>query len=173
MELAAAGLERRCGSDLGFVDPTTIVCSLYDRQNKKIYIYDEFYKRGCQLDEVYEAMKTMELSRQKLYMDCAEPRSIQFFQNKGINAVPCIKGADSVKARITFLQNHEIIILPSCVNCIMEFENFAYKKDKQNGEYKEEYEHEFSHAIDGLGYAYSDIYTNTRLRTLDKSILGL
>ena len=34
-------------------------------------------------------------------------------------------------------------------------------------------DHTYSHTIDGLGYSYSDIYTKQRLRTLDKSILGL
>lgn len=34
--------------------------------------------------------------------------------------------------------------------------------------------HEFSHAIDGLGYAYSDIYTaNRQIKTFDKALLGL
>ena len=51
---------------------------------------------------------------------------------------------------------------------IKEFENFAYKKDKQTGEYKDDFTHEFSHAIDGLGYAYSDIYTaNRQIKTFD------
>jgi phage terminase large subunit len=86
--------------------------------------------------------------------------------------VPCIKGRDSVKARISFLQNHEIIILPKCKNVITEFENFQYKKDKQ-GKLTEDMLHEFSHAIDGLGYAYSDIYTSNKLKTLDKAVLGL
>jgi phage terminase large subunit len=36
-------------------------------------------------------------------MDSAEPRSIDFFKRKGINAVPCIKGAGSVNSRIAFL----------------------------------------------------------------------
>ena len=46
-ELAASGLEHRCGADFGFVDPSTIVASLYDKKNGKIYVYNEFYKRGC------------------------------------------------------------------------------------------------------------------------------
>lgn len=101
--LAASGLEHRVGSDLGFIDPTTIICSLYDRANKRIYVYDEFYKSGCQLDEVLTQMQSMNLKRTKIWMDAAEPRTIQFFKNQGMNAVPCIKGKDSVRARITFL----------------------------------------------------------------------
>jgi hypothetical protein len=53
-------------------------------------------------------------------------------------------------------------------------ENFSYKKDKTTGEYTEDMTHEFSHAIDGLGYAYSDIYTaKKKLGTFDKALLGL
>lgn len=171
-ELAASGLEHRCGCDFGFIDPSTIVASLYDKKNGKIYVYNEFYKRGCQLDTLYEALTEMQLTKTKIYMDSAEPRSIDFFKRKGINAQPCIKGAGSVNSRIAFLQNHQIIIHPSCKNVIMEFENFAYERSK-DGTLKESYTHEFSHAIDGLGYAYSDIYTKSGLRTMNKAVLGL
>lgn len=165
--------ERRNGSDLGFIDPTTIVSTFYDRDNKTIYVYDEFYKSGCQLDEVFEAFQKMELTKSRVYMDAAEPRSIQFFRNKGLNVLPSIKGADSVKAGISFLQNHYIIIHPRCKHLIEEMENFSYVKDKKTNEYTENTTHEYSHAIDGLRYAYSDIYTGSRLKTLDKKMLGL
>lgn len=172
--LLSMGLEFRVGADLGFRDPTAVVCSLYDKENRRIYVFDEFYKSGCQLDVVAAAIRQLEIGKTKLYMDNAEPRTIEYFRREGFNAVPCVKGKDSVKARISFLQNNEIIILPTCKNVIKEFENFAYKKDKQTGEYKDDFTHEFSHAIDGLGYAYSDIYTaNRQIKTFDKALLGL
>ena len=173
VSLSAFGLEHRCGCDFGFIDPSTVVASLYDKKNGKIYVYNEFYKRGCQLDTLYEAIVEMRLTKTKIFMDSAEPRSIDFFKRKGINAVPCIKGANSVNARIAFLQNHQIIIHPDCKNVIMEFENFAYERSK-DGELKESFTHEYSHAIDGLGYAYSDIYTRGGLKTISsKTVLGL
>ena len=169
------GLELRIGADFGFIDPTTVICSLYDEANKKIYVYDEYYQRGRQLDEVAAAMRDMGISyKNKVYMDSAEPRSIEYMKSQGFNALPCIKGKDSVKARISFLQNNEIIVHPKCKNLIKELENFSYKKDKTTGEYTEDMTHEFSHAIDGLGYAYSDIYTaKKKLGTFDKALLGL
>ena len=173
LELSASGLEHRVGSDFGFVDPSTIVASLWDKDNKIIYVYDEFYKKGCQLDDMYKAMIDMGLRKSKIYMDSAEPRSIDYFRRQGINAVPCIKGRDSVEARIAFLQNHLIIISPKCKNVINEFENFCFLKDKKTCSYSDKMDHTYSHTIDGLGYSYSDIYTKQRLRTLDKSILGL
>ena len=173
LSLSSSGLEHRCGCDLGYIDATTIVPSLYDKKNGKIYIYDEFYKSGCQLDRIYDEIINMKLNKTKIYMDSAEPRSIDYFKRKGINAVPCLKGAGSVKARITFLQNHEIIIHPKCQHLIEEFSNFAYEKDKQGNYVDDSYTHQYSHGIDGLGYAYSDIYTKGNIKLIDKSVLGL
>ena len=159
MELAAAGLEHRAGIDLGWIDKTAIIDSLYDRENRIIYVFNEFYKSGCQLSEIADAIGEMNLKKTKIYVDSSEPRSIQFLKNEGINAVGCTKGKDSVKAGLMFLQDNLIIVHPSCRNFIMELENFSYIKSKQTGEWTEDTTHEYSHAIDACRYAYSDIYT--------------
>ena len=173
LELAASGLERRAGMDLGFVDKTAIIDSFYDRQNHIIYITNEFYKSGCQLSEIAAALKQMELTKTKLFVDSAEPRSIQFFRNEGINAVACAKGKDSVKAGLMFLQDNLLIVSPSCKNFINELENFSYIKSKQTGEWTDDTTHEWSHAIDACRYGYSDIYTNKKLKSFSKTNLGL
>ena len=173
MELAARGLEHRAGMDLGWIDKSAIIDTLYDRENKTIYVFNEFYKSGCQLSELASAIGNMNLTKTKIYVDAAEPRSIQFFKKEGINAYPCNKGKDSVKAGLMFLQDHLIIVHPSCQNFITELENFSYIKSKVTGEYTEDTTHEWSHAIDACRYAYSDIYTNKQMKTLSKSALGL
>lgn len=173
MELAKLGYEHRVGMDLGWIDKTAIIDTLYDRSSRTIYIFNEFYKSGCQPSQLVEAIRDMNLTKTKIYVDAAEPRTIQFFKNEGIRAEPCAKGKDSVKAGLMFLQDCKIIVHPSCKNFIMELENFSYIKSKVTGEYTEDTTHEFSHAIDACRYAYSDIYTNKKMKTLDKSILGL
>ena len=173
MELAAAGLEHRAGIDLGWIDKTAIIDSLYDRENRIIYVFNEFYKSGCQLSEIADAIGEMNLKKTKIYVDSSEPRSIQFLKNEGINAVGCTKGKDSVKAGLMFLQDNLIIVHPSCRNFITELENFSYIKSKQTGEYTEDTTHEWSHAIDACRYAYSDIYTQTKLKSLNKAVLNL
>lgn len=173
LELAQQGLEHRAGIDLGWIDKTAIIDTLYDKANKRIYIFNEFYKSGCQLSEIAAAIKEMNLTKAKIYVDSAEPRSIQYFRNEGINAVGAEKGKDSVKAGIMFLQDNEIIVLSSCKNIINELENFSYIQSKLTGEWTEDTTHEFSHAIDACRYGYSDIYTNKKVKTLDKAILGL
>lgn len=173
MELAAAGLEHRAGMDIGWIDKSAIIDTLYNRENKTIYVFNEFYKSGCQLDELAQAIRDMNLSKTKIFVDSAEPRSIQYFKNEGLRAEGCAKGKDSVKAGLMFLQNHLIVVHPSCKNFIMELENFSYIKSKQTGEWTENTTHEFSHAIDACRYAYSDIYTNKKMRTMSKAALGL
>ena len=173
MELAQKGFEHRAGIDLGWIDKSAIIDTLYDRDNKTIYVFNEFYKSGCQLSELASAIGNMNLTKTKIYVDAAEPRSIQFFKKEGINAYPCNKGKDSVKAGLMFLQDSLIIVHPSCQNFITELENFSYIKSKVTGEYTEDTTHEWSHAIDACRYAYSDIYTNKQMKTLSKATLGL
>ena len=173
MDLASSGLEHRAGCDLGWIDKTAIIDTLYDRENRIIYVFNEFYKSGCQLTEIAAAIENMNLKKTKLYVDAAEPRSIQFFKQEGINAVACAKGKDSVKAGLMFLQDHLIIVHPKCNSFKTELENFSYIKSKQTGEWTEDTTHEWSHAIDACRYAYSDIYTNTKLKTFSKAALSL
>lgn len=173
MSLSASGLEHRCGMDLGWIDKSAIIDSLYDRENHIIYVFNEFYKSGCQLSELADAIKNMNLQKSKICVDAAEPRTIQYFKTQGINATPCAKGKDSVKAGLMFLQDNLIIVHPKCKNFIMELENFSYIKSKITGEWTEDTTHEWSHAIDACRYGYSDIYTQTKLKTFNKSALGL
>lgn len=171
-DVSALHLENRVGIDFGFRDPSAIVASFYDPENKRIYIYDCWYKTNQQLDQIYQAIVDMGQTKATLYCDSAEPRSIDFLRKKGINAKPCLKGPDSVEARIAFLQNQEIIVHPDCKDIIRELENYVYLKDK-DGNYTSKTEHSFSHSLDALGYAYSNIYAGAKMRTLNKSVLGL
>ena len=148
MELSARGLEHRAGMDLGWIDKSAIIDTLYDKENHIIYVFNAFYKSGCQLSELASALKEMNLIKSKVYVDAAEPRSIQFFKGEGINAEGCAKGKDPVKAGLMFLQDNLIIVHPKCKNFINELENFSYIKSKQTGEWTENTTHEWSHAID-------------------------
>ena len=173
VELAKQGLEQRNGVDFGWIDPSTCARAFYDAANKKIYVFAEIYESGLQLDQFAKRLSSIGLNRtNKIYCDAAEPRSIDYLKSQGFYAVPCIKGRDSVKSRVLFLQNNEIIVSPKCKNMIRELSNFSYIE--KNGKITEDMTHEYSHlCCDGLGYAFCDIYTNNKLQVFDKSILGL
>lgn len=172
-ELIKQGLEVRVGIDWGFVDPTTVVVSLFDKPKKEIYIIGEFYKRGATLEEIKDGIIQLGISKQKMYCDGAEPDKVDYLRRNGFNAVSAKKGAGSVKAGISFLQDMKIICHKSCVNVAAELENYVYLKDKKTGQYVEDsYDHDFSHTMDALRYSYSDLYSAARL-TSAKLMLGI
>lgn len=171
--LIKQGLEVRVGIDWGFVDPTTVVVSLFDKPKKEIYIIGEFYKRGATLEEIKDGIIQLGISKQKMYCDGAEPDKVDYLRRNGFNAVSAKKGAGSVKAGISFLQDMKIICHESCVNVAAELENYVYLKDKKTGQYIEDsYDHDFSHTMDALRYSYSDLYSAARL-TSAKLMLGI
>lgn len=172
-ELIKQGLEVRVGIDWGFVDPTTVVVSLFDKSKKEIYIIGEFYKRGATLEEIKDGIIQLGISKQKMYCDGAEPDKVDYLRRNGFNAVSAKKGAGSVKAGISFLQDMKIVCHESCVNVAAELENYVYLKDKKTGQYIEDsYDHDFSHTMDALRYSYSDLYSAARL-TSAKLMLGI
>ena len=161
------------GIDWGFVDPTTVVVSLFDKAKKEIYVIGEFYKRGATLEEIKEGIVMLGISKQKMYCDGAEPDKVDYLRRNGFNAVSAKKGAGSVKAGISFLQDMRIICHESCVNVAAELGNYVYLKDKKTGQYVEDsYDHDFSHTMDALRYSYSDLYSAARL-TSAKLMLGI
>lgn len=165
--------ELRAGEDFGFNDPTALIVCRYDKAHNRIYVIDEWIKDRQQLDEIAKQTKERVSRHTILYCDAAEPRTIEYLRKQDINAKPCIKGPDSVRAGISFLQNCEIVINPACTGFIEEIENFSYIKDKKTGEWTDDTTHEFSHAIDALRYSVCDLYKNSKLRSFNKSILGL
>lgn len=102
----------------------------------------------------------MHIKKHKIYVDSADPRAISYFSGKGIRAEGAKKGRDSVSTGISFLQNHKIICHSNCKNVAAELENYVYLKDRATGQLCEsKTNHDYSHSLDALRYAYSDLYT--------------
>ncbi len=169
----AKKFENRNGGDIGHTDPTALYKTFYDKENKTIYVSREFYERGCTEKEILEGTEKIELGRGLIRIDSANPSVVTMLKNNGKKAKSAEKPKDSVEAGLLFLKSQKIIVHPRCVNLIDNLENFSYIKDAKTGEYTDKTTHEYSHGIDGVRYAYADIYTKRTAKTLDKSILGL
>lgn len=172
MELAAKRYEHRVGFDIGFIDPSAIVATLYDKENKTIYIYDEYYKTGAQLSDLKDALIKMKLQKAKVYCDSADARAIAYFRQFGLNVVASKKGAGSVNTGIAFIQDHRLVIHPRCKEVIREIENYSYIKNR-DGQWTNDTTKDYDHSMDALRYAFSDIYTENKMTTMNKSALGL
>lgn len=160
-----------CGMDFGFVhDLSTIVCSLLDEAQGRIYIFNEYGDTGKTNKDLANIIKSMGLSKSVIIADCAEPKSIAEIKAEGINKIkPCTKGQDSIMHGIQKLQNYEIIIHPKCTGIITEFENYTYQKDKNTGAFINKPIDDFNHYIDALRYSLQCV--GTKLKAFDKNLL--
>lgn len=158
------------GMDFGFVaDPTAIIASLLDEENKTIYIFKEWQGQGKTNQELIEVIKALGFSKSVIIADSAEQKSIEEIKRGGIIKIkPAVKGPDSVRFGIQKLLNYHIVVHPDCQGVITEFENYAWKKDRQTGEYTNEPIDSFNHFMDSL--RYSTQAAANKLKTLDKNL---
>jgi phage terminase large subunit len=144
----------RDGQDFGYAsDPAAYIKSHYDSKHKIIYILDELYQTGLDNEALAENIKGM-LGYRSLLCDSAEPKSIDELKKYGIDARSGLKGPDSVRHGIQWLQKHKLIVDKRCVNFIHELEQYHWKKDKY-GESLPVPVDKHNHGIDALRYAYS------------------
>lgn len=142
------------GMDYGFTnDPTTLVSSVVDLDEREIWIYDEHYEVGMVTDDIFNMLRDKGLLKASITGDSAEPRLIKELQTKGARRLhPSIKGKDSIMHGITFLQGFKIYIHPTCEHAIEEFNTYTFKQDKQ-GKWLNEPIDENNHIIDALRYS--------------------
>ena len=143
------------GIDWGFSnDPFAFVRIAVENEN--LYICDEIYQRKLLNKDSAPLVKNI-IGDEYVYCDCAEPKSIAEYQNLGVNALPCQKGAGSIESGIKHIQSYKkIYIHPSCYNTLSEFRNYEWKQDK-NGDLMPVPMDAFNHALDAIRYALNDI----------------
>lgn len=103
-----------------------------------------YYNGGYILDEVFYQthLSNHQLAKHWLnrpnkgmvVCDNAEPKSIQELKDAGVDAVPCQKGADSVRAGNKKVQGMRISYTKRSTNLKREYENYRNKIDKNGDE---------------------------------------
>lgn len=163
------------GMDFGFVnDLSTIVSSVLDEENKRIYIFKTWGATNKTNEELAAIISSLGFSKSTIVADSAEQKSIEEIRRKGVVKIkPAVKGPDSIIHGIQKLQNYEIIVHPSCDGIITEFENYSWVKDKASGEYINKPIDDFNHYIDALRYSLQCADKAQKLKTLNKSALSL
>lgn len=145
------------GLDFGYTnDPTALFCGLLDEKNKRIYVFDELYKKALTNDMIYKNIEKMGYVKEKITADSAEPKSIQELKNLGLIRInKARKGKDSIVNGIQYIQNYKIIIHPRCVNFLTEISNYSWSKDKFNNFVNTPID-DFNHLMDGMRYSVED-----------------
>lgn len=153
---AKEGIKSAFNLDFGFTDPNAFVCEMVDNYAMRIYVFDEWYRKGVTNKIIAEEIKKRGYGGQKIICDNAEPKSIAELQEEGIRAEPSRKGSDSVNHGIQLIQNYQIVVHPICVEFKKEIENYCWSKDK-DGKLTNKPDHEFSHGMDSLRYGVTKL----------------
>lgn len=147
------------GLDFGFTnDPTAFMHVKIDRENKRLYILEEYVKKGLLNNQIAEAITSLGYSKEVIMADSAEQKSIAELQTLGLRrAIPVDKGKGSVLQGIQFLQQFDIIVDERCVKTIEELENYTWQKDKHTNEYINKPCDSYNHCIDAIRYALQNL----------------
>ena len=159
------------GLDFGYVnDPTALVCSILDEQNKKLYIFDEHCQKGMLNDAIAQMITNKGYSKSAIIADSAEQKSIEEIKRKGIYRIkPAVKGGGSIVQGIQQLLQYDIIVHPSCEETIKELENYAWDVDKEGTGINKPID-AYNHCIDALRYSLQCV--GQKLQTASKSKWG-
>ena len=137
------------GQDFGFSnDPSSLVKTSIDKQNKVIYVQLCFYQPKLTTSEI--AVLNKKFAADHLIVgDSAEPRLINEL-SKDCNIVPAIKGQGSITYGISLLQDYDLVITEDSTDLIKELNNYCWLEKKSQTPVDN-----FNHAIDALRYAVS------------------
>ena len=150
----------RCGMDFGYTnDPTAVPIMFLDKENKKLYIWDELYKKGLSNRKIKDELIEMGYGKERITADSAEPKSIDELSSLGLHIKGAKKGKDSINNGIQYIQELEIIIHPRCVNFLTEISNYTWDKDKFGTKLNKPID-DFNHLMDAMRYGLEDDIIN-------------
>ena len=156
------GIISAFGLDFGYTnDPSTLFCGLLDQKAKQLFVFDEMYAKGLSNRAIFDTVKNMGYSKERITADSAEPKSIDELKSLGLRVKGAAKGKDSVKNGIQWIQDLEIIIHPRCVNFITEISNYTWDTDKFGNKLNVPID-DFNHLMDAMRYALEKYITGSK-----------
>ena len=164
-----------CGLDFGYInDESAFIVSWLDEDNKKIYIVDEFYKKGLLNNELASEIKYRGYAKEVIIADSSEQKSIEEIKREGIPRIkPAAKGKGSILQGIQKLQQYKLIVSPTLEAVKVELQNYSWQKDKKTNEYINEPTDSFNHCLDALRYSLQCVENKQKMKTVNKALLGL
>ena len=150
------------GIDWGwYPDPFQWVKMHYDAARLTLYIYDSYRTTKKSNRETWEILQTDKgvTDTDLITADSAEPKSVSDYREYGSLCRGAIKGPDSVRYGIKWLQSLRAIVIDPvrCPDVAQEFEHYEYEKDA-DGNVVSGYPDANNHSIDATRYAMERVY---------------
>ena len=128
--------EFRYSIDFGFTAECAIL--VYGRYKNQWFMIGENYERGMTDEAVSNQMHVYysKYGKGRTICDAAQPQSIQYLKDHGINAEPGAKGKDiGVRTTRNMLDALDLQVSDKCLNTIYEGSNFIYAKDDSDDKF--------------------------------------
>ena len=141
--------------DFGYSnDPTAIVDIYYYNGG---YILDEqCYRKGLSNKQIADLLLNYHHPDTLVIADSAEPKSIDEIKTYGINILPAVKGADSIRMGIQFVQQQKISVTARSTNLLKEFRNYMWQTNT-DGKVINKPEQGMDHLMDATRYSLNSI----------------
>ena len=138
------------GQDYGWhPDVSTLAKVAIDRKKGIIYIHECFYENNLTTAQIIR--RNIEHAGDNLIVaDSQEKRLIDEISSY-CNIIPCTKGPGSVVEGIQKMLDYEIVITPTSLNAIREFNNYSWD-EKKIDKPKETPDGKWDHIIDAVRY---------------------
>lgn len=150
------------GLDFGYTnDPTAFFVGFLDLKNQKLYVWDEFYERGMSNKAIFQKISEMGYGKERITGDCADPKSIDELKGYGLRIKGSVKGADSIRNGVQWIQNLEIIVHPRCVNFLTEISSYVWDTDRFGNRINKPID-DFNHLMDAMRYALESFIRNKK-----------
>lgn len=148
---------KRVGMDFGFEESYNALVRLaIDHDNKILYVYWEYYKNKTTDDITAEEIAEFKKTHELIKADSAEPKTIQYFKQKGFNMKAAKKFQGS---RLQYTRKvkrfKKIICSDACKNVIRELKNLTYATDKNGNIIPDEFNID-PHTFSAIWYALDD-----------------
>ena len=136
--------------DFGF-DPNPAAVGSIHYFNGEYIVDEKLYANGLINADLARHLKLLKPA--PIIADSAEPKSIEELRRYGIgNIVPCSKGLDSVSFGIKHVQGIKICYTAASVNVEKEYENYAWKFDRDGNNLGIEDPKCANHHLSGIRY---------------------
>ena len=133
----------------------------FDAARRTLYIFDEYRVNKMSNAETWERLRTLKgvTGQDLITADSAEPKSVGDYRSYGSLCREAIKGPDSVRYGIKWLQSLKAIVIDPvrCPETAKEFQNYEYERT-DDGEIVSGYPDENNHSIDSVRYAMERVW---------------
>lgn len=163
------------GIDWGYgADPFVYVGMALESSGRRLYIYQEFYRRGAGFDEITRAITSLNTHNLPITADSAEPRSNDELRSRGLNIRAAKKGQGSVEYGIRRLCDLDRIIIDPvrCPDTAREFTGYRLQSDGSGG-FRSGYPDKDNHTIDAVRYALEEKFSRKSVGFIDRRKLGI